>query len=694
MKKKRIFSGILTVCLLLSTMCTPAFAAKEDSKGLEQAIIGAKKIVTVPDSYSEFTHYSGERETNNGKVRVWELNWSEKEGNNGYISVSIGENGFLYSYNKYNGDINYSGLAQVRKDKAQVLAEEFLEKALPEYTGQMKVIDSSNRIFSSEEYNFTYQKFVNEIPVKFTNVNIGVNKYSGEVTSFNSGDEEVKGLEYPGLYGIIEQSTAEKAYVEKIGIDLKYYSNYDYNKKKMNVFAGYSIYDNGNNAIDSKTGQVVPISTGNQLYIDKSEDKDVTADAASGLVKTNQQLTKEETEAIKNVANLITKEKAESIVRETLGTINSDMKVQDTSLSKNYINEKYVWNISFDGAYGEVDAESGEVLSIHHYNYDNTQNKNVSKSDAKNMAEDFLKKTASNKFAQTKYEDVKNETSKIQVVDEGNIYSFNFIRQVNGIDFPSNSLRVEVDKAKGEVVGYNSYWYDNATFPDVSQAMSKEDAFYKIKELAGFGLQYSMVDKNKVGLVYNFNKLDENYIIDPISGARLDFTGQVYKENKLPEYTDINGHWSEKIVKELLENGYYIDGEKFNPNKNITQINFFKYMYSPVKNNYTDDEFYDMLIQNGVIKKEEKSPNSPVSNQEAAKFIIRYLGYDKIATHTEIFTNPFKDSIEEQYKGYAVMCYALNIIKGDKNGNFNGAKNITNAQAAIIIYNLIKNNRN
>ena len=53
----------------------------------------------------------------------------------------------------------------------------------------------------SEEYNFTYQKFVNEIPVNFITVNIGVNKYSGEVTSFNGENPEIKGLEYPTLDG-------------------------------------------------------------------------------------------------------------------------------------------------------------------------------------------------------------------------------------------------------------------------------------------------------------------------------------------------------------------------------------------------------------------------------------------------------------------------------------------------------------
>lgn len=693
MKKKRIFSGILTVCLLLSTMCIPTFAAEEDSKGLEQAIIGAKKIITVPDNYTDFTHNSSERETGNGKVRVWRLNWAEKEGNNGFVSASIGEDGYLYEYNKYNGDKVFSGLAQVTKDKAQASAEEFLEKAVPEYAKQMKKIDENSNISSNEEYNFTYKKFVNEIPVNSITVNVGINKYNGEVTSFYGGNPEIKGLEYPTIEGIIEPLAAEKAYVEKLGVDLKYYSYYDYKQKKMNIFAGYSIDDNKNSAIDAKTGQAISISKEDQFYNDKKNYVGETA-SDNSLIKANQQLTKEETDAIKNIANLITKEKAESILKEKSDIITSDMKVLDSSLNKNYINQRYVWNISFENAYGEVDAESGEVLSVRCYNYNNTGNKNISKTEAKNIAEDFLKKIAPNKFTQTKYKEGENKLSKIDVVEEGNIFYFSFIRQVNGIEFSSNSLSVEVDKTKGNVIGYINDWYDNVTFPNVDQVINKEAAFNKIKELAGFGLQYNMIGKDKIGLVYNLKNTVENYIIDPVSGTRLDFTGQVYKESKLPEYTDINGHWSEKTVKELLENGYYIDGEKFNPNMNITQINFFKYIYSPVKNSYTDDEFYDMLIQSGVIKKEEKAPNSFISNQDAAKFVIRYLGHDKIAAHAEIFINPFKDSIEEQYKGYAAMCYALNIIKGDRNGNFNGTRNISNAEAATIIYNLIKNNTN
>lgn len=689
MKRKGILSGILTICLMLSSISIPVFGAEEDSKGLEQAIITAKNIITVPDDYSEFTHNLSEQDTVNGKVRVWMLNWSEKEGKNGYISASVGEDGFLYNYNKSVSDENSNGLAKVTKDEAKIEAEKFLDKVITSSSEQMKAINNNNTDYSGDEYNFSYQEFVNEVPVNFVTVNVGVNKYSGEVTSFSGENPEIKGMEYPSLDGALSQDEAEKAYMDKLGVSLKYYSYYDDKQKKMNIFAGYSIDSNENKAIDAKTGQVIVPFKDSPIYVDKADG--VAADASqNSLFKGEQALTQEEIDAINNVSNLITKEKAESILREASDMITADMKVTDSSLNKNYINDGYTWRISFDKAYGEVDAKSGEVISLHLYNNNNTANQSISETYGKNIAENFLQKITPDKYAQTKYEDSKDPIIlKIGTIQpEGDIFSFKYVRQVNGIEFQDNSLRVDVNKTNGKVVGYDNNWDDNLSFPDVSQAISKEAAFNKMKDLAGFGLEYTKVDKDKIGLVYNFNNND-NYIVDPISGIRLDFTGQAYKENKLPEYTDIKGQWCEKAVEALLDNGYYIDGDKFNANMGITQINFFKYMYSPVKDNYnSDDEFYDMLIKNGVIKKEEKAPNSLVSNQEAAKFVIRYLGYDNVAVHPEIFNNPFKDNIDEKYKGYAAMSYALNIIKGT-NGNFNGTHDINNGEAAVIVYNLI-----
>jgi len=107
---------------------------------------------------------------------------------------------------------------------------------------------------------------------------------------------------------------------------------------------------------------------------------------------------------------------------------------------------------------------------------------------------------------------------------------------------------------------------------------------------------------------------------------------------------------------------------------------------------YGQDEFYSMLINGKIITKEEKSPESAVTRQDAAKFAIRFLGLDKAAKDGDIFKNVFNDQITGGYLGYAAIAKSLGIMRGDPKGNFNGTRDLTRAEAAAIIFNLLKVN--
>jgi hypothetical protein len=70
--------------------------------------------------------------------------------------------------------------------------------------------------------------------------------------------------------------------------------------------------------------------------------------------------------------------------------------------------------------------------------------------------------------------------------------------------------------------------------------------------------------------------------------------------------------------------------------------------------------------------------------------VIRYLGQQRIAEHSEIFADAFTDAVAADYRGYAAVCKAFGIMKGDAAGNFNGANNLTNAEAAVVIFNTLQ----
>lgn len=675
-------SIILVFCLILAC-AIPAFAEESDSKDLEKAIMAVKNVVNIPSDYKEFNYSSSQYEKDGSTVSVWYLNWN-KEDNSAGISITVDKNGYLISFQKYIDQQN-EGLGNITREAGKITALNFLTKARPDIAGNMRLVENTDYSNTYRHY-YSYRLYNNDVAVNFVQLSIEVDKYTGEVVSFNGLEPEIKLSTLPSKSGVIEFDKAKKAYLDNIGIKLRYYSDYDYKKKTLTIFPAYSAVDVGSKAIDAKSGEVVTLyqdyygyDMGGMGGYPKMANESASAQNA---------LTKEELAAINNVSDLMSKEKAESILRNLVSGITSDMKVTNASLSKNYIEpNKYIWEIGFDGAYGMINAKTGELVSFYIYKEDSRKgNAGISEAKAKEKAEQYIKQIAAEKFQQSKYNENNGYIGIYRDSAEITEYSFNYYRQVNGIDFTSNSFTVTVNKDSGMITQYNCNWYDDVTFPNIDKVISEEAAFEIISKTGNFGLIYKKVDKGDIALVYDFVDPIGGFLIDPINGTKIGWDGKPFKEMSMPEYSDIKGHWCETTVNKLLENGYYLKGEKFNPNHKITQLNFLRYLYAPMQSYYDDEEFYKMLINDKIVMENEKAPNTELTRQDAAKFIVRYLGQGKTAEHPEIFINPYKDKITASYKGYAAVSYGLKIIQGDSKGRFNGTKILTNAEAASLIY--------
>lgn len=682
---KKLLTMILTFSLIL-TSAVPAFAEETDSKGLEKAITQVKNVVTIPSDYKDFQYSSSQYEDNGKTVSVWYLNWN-KEDNSGGISATVENDGYLINYYKFSNKQN-EGLGSVTRETGQKKAAAFLAKLRPDIAADLRLTDNTDS-YSTDRLYYRYEGYKNGAIVSFVEAGVEVDKYTGEVIGFHcpGAGEDLSKL--PSTDGVIGLDAAKKAYLEKINVTLNYYSNFDYNKKILTIFPAYSAANTAGKAIDAKTGEVISLYHDYSYYggMGGMERMSKNADSASS----ENALTKEELAAVESISNLISKEKAESILRNGAAGITPDKKLTNASLSKNYIEpDKYLWEIGFDGAYGVVNAKTGELVSFYIYNEDSSKGTaGLSEAKAKEKAESFMKKIAPEKFEQARfYESPGYPVYKMdgQVTN----YNFNYYRQVNGIDFIGNGFSVTVNRASGLITQYECNWYEGITFPGIDHAISEEAAFDAINDTGKMGLMYKKVNEGETALVYDFTYGAGGFLIDPSNGAKLGWDGKPYKETSMPEYTDIKGHWAEATIKKLLENGYYLEGEKFNPGQKITQIKFLRYLYSPIQIYYDEEEFYKMLINEKVIKENEKAPAAALTRQDAAKFAVRYLGQGKSAEHPEIFINPFKDKVTESYKGYAAICYGLKVMQGDKKGRFNGTNNITNGEAATIIYNALQ----
>ena len=80
-------------------------------------------------------------------------------------------------------------------------------------------------------------------------------------------------------------------------------------------------------------------------------------------------------------------------------------------------------------------------------------------------------------------------------------------------------------------------------------------------------------------------------------------------------------------------------------------------------------------------------PDEPLSRENSAIYLIRIMGIEEVAKLEGIYKSKFSD-VEENI-GYISILNAMGVFNGDENGNFNPKKNLTRADAMIVIYNYL-----
>ena len=516
-----------------------------------------------------------------------------------------------------------------------------------------------------------------------------MDKYSGEVRQFTGLSAGQSVPEFPAAAPAFTTAEAAQRYAQTAGAELNYYTYYDSQKKAPTVFLGYNMDQSSGKALNAETGEMVNVYSDYRWGYGRTAN--ASKDMGAGGASDEAALTPEEQSAVENVAGLISKDKAESLLRAAAG-FGSSIKLQGTYLGKDYSQpDEYRYRLSFDSAYGVVDAKTGEVLSFDLYDRgDKTGRVTLTEEQALAKAEAFAKKLAAEKFAQTELKDSGTAVSvyKNSGAEEQQAYSFFFRRLENGIGVANNGLRVTVDTRDGAITSYETTWV-KVSFPEASGVITSGAAFEKFNEKGKLQLTYVKTDVDQVSLVYAFENSVTSYLIDGFKGTQIDRTGKAYQDGLVPEYRDIAGHWAESRIQALRNNGYYLSGEQFRPDAAITQEDFLRYLYAPGWAGTDQDEFYQMLERRKIVTAGEKAPDRAVTRQEAAKFMVRYLGFDKLAQKSGIFKDLFADKVEDSYKGYAAVCYGLGVMTGDEKGRFNGGAQMTRAEAAAALYQLL-----
>ena len=532
----------------------------------------------------------------------------------------------------------------------------------------------------------------NDIPYYDNNISVYVDNSTGEVKNYNTKwDMDLKFID---TKDIITLEKAKSLYKEKIGLDLIYKSSYEKGEPKRFLVYGPL---NKDLAINAKNGELALIHRGYVIY---ESVKDSAVEAEVGAVE----LSPEEEKAIEEISSLIAKEEAEKLAREIL-ELDEEDNLTNINLFKSWKNDnEYNWTMSFEKNLDEksfyssisINAKTKKLLNFFKNTPINGDEKvKLNKEESLNLAKEFIKK-----FNQDNYNEIELRENPMDTnPTEEKQYNFDFIRKIDNAYVEGDSISINVDAVNGSIKQYRLNW-TNKDFPSKDNIISLDKAYDVLFNNIELELIYvddlhdgKSKDKKEAILVYGL-KNDKPGNIDPISGLVLNDNGKPYEEAKVTHYKDIEKSYAKDKINILAQYGIALAGEDFKPKDKIIQKDFL-YLLLKSKDSYygmedSEDDLYRQLMNMGIIKEGERSPEKLVTKEEAVRYLIRSLNYGKVADLDHIYKDIFKDTkdISPELKGYISIAYGLEIIQG-YNGKLNPKAELKREDGASMIYNLL-----
>jgi hypothetical protein len=711
---KKIISLLLAVAIIITFMA-PVLASSSTSAdmGLENAIKAVKEKIVIPKDYNKFTYNIN----NQDGLNSWNLGWNNEESQK-FINVTIDENNMITNYYSYQYTAFEKKIPTYSKEQGRVIGEKFINKLNPKLLSQFKLNENdANTYYSDREYNFSYTRQKDGINYAMNNINVIVNSYTGEVTNYNCNYSKNTSFEDTSKVISIEQ--AKKAFIEKLGLKMVY--NVKTENGKTVTYLAY-IPKNSYKYIDAITGDVETTDSRYGIYYDSAKmSEKMSYSGADSIVA----LTPDEVDAIKGMSGLMSKDDVDKQLRATsFFNLDSEFTITNGYLSKDWRNnESLIWYLNYTKIINKdtnetrqvtvsVDAKSGDIQNFWTY-YPAVKDAKPQKTEeqAKVICDDVLKSLLPSNYANFKHDDSYNN----YVDSTQNQFSFRYVRVENGLDCPSNYINITYDNLSGNVSNMDSNWTKNLKFDAPKSTISIDKAYEVLFSKIGFSLQYindyskETLEKTVIPQQVNTSKAVLGYLIDTskptiisaTTGDILNYTGDIYKQKNISDYTDIKGLKAENQIKILTQMSIRYRQDQLKPNDSLLQKDYFLLLSKLNDQYYFDqslgedkaiEQMYNSLISQGVITKAEKAPLSTITKEDAAKYFVKFLRFGQIAEIKGIYKSDFKDTnkINPDLIGYVCIASGLKAISAEK-GNFNPKSKITRLEGLMGIYSYLSN---
>ncbi len=698
---------------------------------LETAIKMVKAKIAIPSEYSEFNYYFNDATAYSDAN--WTMTWSTKDGN-AHITISCDADYRITSFNQYDYSKSETGISKYLKTELKKTAEEFITKVAPGTGGKLEFVAANFDSVYSGNYVYHYQRVENGVVFPDNTVQVYVNSVTGKVTAFYLN--WLYNAKMPSAKVEITKDEATKLIKKNMKMKLVYRSNYytiydtkgfaNTQKKAFLVYEPTQSYI----SIDAKTGKI---------YLTKSEwvntrnEMESAKDAAAAETSTatgNTELTEEEMQKIKELKNIISKEKAIKNITSN-SSLYLDENLTSYSATLNKIDgsngkSSYVWNISLSDpreinyekdksyyrgyAYASVDAVTGKILSYYasvksYYDEINKKWQTVKipydQKEAKVILEKFLKKQANERFTNSVLVNTNDDYVVYYKNDKpvygGYHYQYNRVHQ--SIEYPYNNIYGSVDGVTGKIYSFGSYWDENIEFESPKGAMTADQAMDAYLSKDGYELKYEINqitkydDSKKTKDLFDYNNLTSTEyevrlvyqpninpsFISPFTGDQLNYSGEVYNETMPYQYTDIKDEAKYRNVLLLADMNIGFEGEKFLPDQSIT-VGEINELLDKIGSYYYMDN-------TSAVK-----DNRLITREEIAMTFIEKLGLSKVAKVSGIYKTGFADeaAISENYLGAVALAKGYGLMSADGENKFNPKNNISRLDAVNLILSYIE----
>ncbi|WP_105614209.1 YcdB/YcdC domain-containing protein [Vallitalea okinawensis] len=655
----------------------------------------------------------------------WEVSWDfdrkdEYFNINVLINASTGE---IMSYDShiYNHENDLEKLPSLTGDEAKALAINFVTKMHPDKIDMLEVGDVFTQSYDAI-YSMHFQRKVNGISTT-DGIAVEVDGQSGEVAGYRITWNDDVTFEDPEV--IQSKEEAKAVFLDAMSMELGYTpimdDNYEVESLKL-------VYNMNTEKHAIKAADL------------SSESDTINVEVVDDDTHINKEFTLSEDEKVEylELANLLpielvdeklTHEQADKIGQHYIDTLlGKGFYIEDLEYRTDYEGNK-TWDIRCSseaesryyhyGANMELEP-NGKLKRFYRYNEESEMDK-ADEGQERIQPEELYSKAA--KIIAMIYPDEFSQMGSViecggvswgyNDKDYDNLMYVFTMNQMEELEH-HGGMSVEIGAYSGTIYNIDYEWVD-IEIPELEPVLTAEEAKAKLIEIVDIELRYGInsdeESETKEAILYYYLKTEVNdswvRSVDAINGELLNYQGRnVYELNSANALTD---HWAANELK-MMDEKEIIDLDSIEVDDPITVNEFIDMLVQASGYKYyrlddapallftnvsEEDAYYDTLrlaVYDNIIDNEAISweGNRHLTREEMAMYMIRMLGFGKVADLEGIYKSSFIDAVDisKEMLGSVALCEGFGILEG-ADGAFNPKEELTYAEAAMAVYKIL-----